>query len=216
MAYNQAMKPATPDIPPLPDIIPVFPLTGVLLLPRGRLPLHIFEPRYRRMIEACLKTDRLLGIIQPQDNDKLYKVGCVGKIVEFNEMEDGRYMISLLGISRFDVVEEVAMVDGYRRIHAGWDKYHRDREPDRAEIDRERLYKLLENYFSVCGLEADWESIRATSTEKLVHCLAMICPFAPMEKQLFLAAPDLASRAETLYQLLEISAAKCTDTGFMH
>lgn len=197
----------------LPPTIPVFPLTGVLLLPRGRLPLNIFEPRYLAMTEDAMASGhRLIGMIQPTEPEKdgkpppLFPSGCAGRITSFSETEDGRYLITLAGLCRFSVVEEIATVRGYRRVTADFARWQADlRSESAAGVDRKRLLELLKAYFAASGISADWEAISTTPDERLVTMLAMICPFAPQEKQALLEAPTLAERCKLMSALMEMA-----------
>lgn len=194
----------------LPDTIAVFPLPGALLLPRSRLPLHIFEPRYLQMLDDCLKTDsRLIGMIQPLAGPKgaggLHRIGCAGRVTQFSETEDGRYMITLAGLSRFRVVEEVEGFQPYRRCSVSWEGFDRDRagpEHDKG-FARDRFMALLDRYFSARDLQADWETLREADDELLVNSLSMLLEFGPEDKQALLEAPSLATRRETLVTLIE-------------
>jgi len=196
----------------LPEIIPVFPLPGALLLPRARLPLHLFEPRYLAMLEDALKTrERLIGMVQPnpapgrEDCPGLHRIGCVGRVTQFSETEDGRYMITLTGLSRFRVTEEVEGFAPYRRARVRWDSFERDTGPAETDpgFDRERFMNLLSRYFSARALETDWESLQQADDELLINSLSMLLGFEPEEKQALLEAPSLATRRETLVTLLE-------------
>jgi Lon protease-like protein len=196
----------------LPDVIPVFPLPGALLLPRARLPLHIFEPRYLAMLDDALKVpDRLIGMIQPvkgrdtANGPALYQIGCAGRVTQFSETEDGRYMITLTGISRFRVVDEVEGFTPYRRVRANWQGFERDRGADEADkgFDRDALMRLLERYFTARSLSTDWDSLRGADDELLINSLSMLLDFDPEDKQALLEAPCLTTRRETLMGLLE-------------
>jgi len=202
----------------LPRELPVFPLTGVLLLPRGRLPLNIFEKRYLAMFDDAIGTDRLIGMIQPSDpgagdmGPPLYSVGCAGRITSFNETDDGRYLVALDGVARFRIVEELELRRGYRRVVADWSPYAADLgDVDAVEkggaVDRHRLIELLQAYFRQQQLSANWEAIGQTPDERLVTSLAMICPFEPPEKQALLEAGCLSDRAKLMMSLLEIAIA---------
>jgi Lon protease-like protein len=211
----------TPD--DLPAVLPIFPIKGVLLLPGGRLPLNIFEPRYLAMVEDALKGDRLIGMIQPQSpcrdgaEPKVFPVGCAGRIVSFAEQEDGRYEIMLSGISRFKVAGEVDGARGYRRVAADWTPYHDDwQETAATPLDRARLTKLLHSYFALNKLSADWEAIEKTANRHLITCLAMICPFDAREKQALLEAPDPMARATLMMGLMEMAIAAQPDCGKAH
>ena len=195
----------------LPDIIPVFPLPGALLLPRSRLPLHIFEPRYLQMFEDALKTSgRLIGMVQPnevpgRDGTGLHAIGCAGRITQFSETEDGRYMITLSGMSRFRVLSEVKGFLPYRRCEVNWDGFERDlgREEKDAAIDRSGFLELLGRDYSARDLSADWETLKDADDELLVNSLSMLLDFDPEDKQALLEAPSLSTRRETLVTLIE-------------
>lgn len=198
----------------LPATLPVFPLSGVLLLPRGKLPLNIFEPRYLAMTQDALGAGRLIGMIQPRRADdpaeapELYEVGCAGRISQFAETDDGRFLITLTGVCRFAILGEIASMRGYRRAQVDWGRFRDDLAPPPAvELDRDALIERLKRYFAVQGIKADWNSIRATPDERLVTTLAMICPFEPGEKQGLLECPTLADRSEMLAALLDMAAA---------
>lgn len=200
-----------PQFGDLPPVIPVFPLAEVLLLPGGMLPLNIFEPRYLAMVDAALRTDRLIGMIQPLKGDDmagnppLYETGCAGRIRRFEETPDGRLLISLKGVCRFDVAEELAPHDGYRLVRADWSPYEGDLGADsNCCLDRGRLFPALRGYFKLHGIEADWHMLGEAGDDRLVTCLSMICPFGAPEKQALLEAPDVAARAEILTTLIEM------------
>ena len=196
----------------LPDTIPVFPLPGALLLPRARLPLHIFEPRYLAMIEDCLKTrQRLIGMIQPRQTPggekRLQAIGCAGRLTGFSETEDGRYMITLSGASRFRVKEEVQGFAPYRRFHVDWSPFNRDlglTEEDPG-FQRETFLSVLGRFFEKQGLSTDWKGLKEADPELLVNSLSMLCPFSPEDKQALLEAPTLVTRRETLVTLIEFA-----------
>ncbi|MGE0723219.1 MAG: LON peptidase substrate-binding domain-containing protein [Alphaproteobacteria bacterium] len=205
--------PFDPDFEALPRSLPVFPLPGVLLLPGGKLPLNIFEPRYLHMVQDALAGERMIGMIQPTEEERadrppaLYRTGCAGRIVSFSETDDGRFLITLSGLARFDVASEIATTRGYRRVVPSWAPYRDDygEEPPTA-VDRERLMRAVEGYFKAQGLSADWEAIKTTPDGRLVTALAMVCPFAPSEKQALLEADGPTARAETLVTLMEMAA----------
>ena len=197
----------------LPSILPIFPLAGVLLLPRGRLPLNIFEPRYLAMTRDALAGERLIGMVQPTDprvvgdNPPVYPTGCAGRITSFSETDDGRFMITLTGISRFRIREELPLLQGYRRVVPEWHEFARDLESeDQPGFDRDRLLRGLRSYFQHHKIEADWDAITAVPGERLVTSIAMICPFEPNEKQALLEAPDLEERARLLTAIVEMAA----------
>jgi Lon protease-like protein len=195
----------------LPDILPIFPLTGVLLLPRGRLPLNIFEPRYLAMTRDAMEGERLIGMVQPTEppirelNPAVYLTGCAGRITSFSETEDGRILITLIGVSRFRIREELPLLSGYRRVVAEWDEFAQDRNPDEAGFDRSRLTLGLRNFFTQRQVQADWSAIDQAPGEHLVTSIAMMCPFAPNEKQALLEAPTLEERARLLTALIEMT-----------
>ncbi|ABG29778.1 ATP-dependent protease [Roseobacter denitrificans] len=195
----------------LPDTIAIFPLGGALLLPRSRLPLHIFEPRYLQMLEDALKTrERLIGMIQPNEvpgrgGTGLHTIGCAGRIMQFSETEDGRYLITLAGVSRFRVVKEIEGFTPYRRCDVVWDGFDRDLGPDETDtaFQRQGFLKLLERYFDARQLSADWETLKEADDELLVNSLSMMLDFDPEDKQALLEAPSLTTRRETLVTLME-------------
>ena len=197
----------------LPEIIPIFPLPGALLLPRSRLPLHLFEPRYLAMLEDCLKTPgRLIGMIQPRQGpggEKLLcAIGCAGRVTAFSETEDGRYMITLTGISRFRLRHEVEGFTPYRRAQVEWAPFVRDtagRAEDDPGLDRAQLLEQLGRFFAHHKLGSDWESLKNAEPELLVNALSMLLPLSPEDKQALLEAPSLETRRETLVTLLEFS-----------
>jgi Lon protease-like protein len=194
----------------LPEIVPIFPLSGVLLLPGGRLPLNVFEPRYLAMVDAALRADRVIGMIQPRAPEEcsmgLYHTGCAGRITSFEETGDGRYLITLTGVARFKIAAEIEQQNGYRRVRADWVSYPKDTETsDCLGIDRERLHALLENYFSQEGLSCNWDTVADTSDNNLITCLAMVCPFDAREKQALLEAPCCKERASLFMTLLEMA-----------
>jgi Lon protease-like protein len=196
----------------LPTELAVFPLTGVLLLPRGRLPLNIFERRYLAMFDDALAGDRMIGMIQPSDPQAgepppLFEIGCAGRITSFNETGDGRYIVALDGVSRFRVAEELPLHRGYRRVVADWSPFAADLAEEEFAFDRTRLVALLQAYFRQQGLSANWDAVDQTPDERLLTSLAMICPFEPSEKQALLEAGCLSDRARLMMGLLEISTA---------
>lgn len=208
------MRPARFDT--LPDEIPLFPLSGALLLPRGELPLHIFEPRYLCMIDDALRGDRLIGMIQPRnpaagaegggDAAPLFTTGCAGRITGFTETDDHRYFITLTGVSRFALAGELPLQNGYRRGRVAWDDFRRDAEPAGClDLDRPRLRSLLEAYFEQHGIACDWHHVDEAGDEKLITCLSMICPFDAAEKQALLEAACCRARAAQFMTLLEMA-----------
>ncbi len=201
----------------LPAEFPIFPLTGALLLPHGRLPLNIFEPRYLAMTEDALAGGRVLGMIQPNavaaagtSGPSLYRVGCLGRLSSFSETDDGRYLITLTGIMRFVILDELPMRRGYRRIRADLDRYVDDADlhGGGSGFDRAELLVALRQYFTGRGFDANWDAINQMEDEALVVTLAMACPFSPAEKQALLEAETPADRAQALLALLRIDAHK--------
>jgi hypothetical protein len=200
--------------PELPATLPIFPLDGVLLLPHGHLPLHVFEPRYRAMIEAALGERRLVGMIQPRsghphplpDDADLYEVGCAGRIVSFAETDDGRFLITLRGVCRFRVQMELPLDRGFRRISPDFVPFLVDLDPiEEVALERRRLLEAAKIYLQVKGIACDWAAVEAASLPALITSLAMICPFEAGEKQALLESPGLGQRGELLVSLLELA-----------
>lgn len=195
----------------LPATIPVFPLTGALLLPRGELPLNIFEDRYMAMVRAALATPlRLIGMIQPKGDDahpdKLFDVGCAGRINSFHETDDGRYLITLAGVCRFRVTSELPQQDGFRRVTPDFTPFIHDlNSANDLNLDRTRLLVLLKEYFHAEGLSCSWEHVKNASDDTLMTALSMICPFDSHEKQALLEAHDAIARGKTFMTLLELA-----------
>ena len=220
-------NPFDPSFDDLPESLPVFPLNGVLLLPRAELPLNIFEPRYLAMVDEALAGDRLIGMIMPREDvtgirmgdSPVYPLGCAGRITSFSETEDGRYLISLSGLIRFDVKEELPIKSGFRRMKADFGPYRADLEQPEIEedfFDRKRLLRHLQHYFDAKGITADWEAIEDAPAERLITSLSMACPFDTPEKQALLEAPDQGARAETLIRLLEMGGGEAGQSGMAH
>jgi uncharacterized protein len=207
----------------LAEVIPVFPLPGALLLPRGQMPLNIFEPRYLAMIDdALLAGHRLIGMIQPDsahpgpaEKPNLFKIGCVGRITQIAETGDGRYLIQLTGIARFRIDEELAVATPYRQCRVVYAPFADDFVARKGEdaVDRERLLRALSEFLRVNDLKADWEGIENAPNEALVNALAMMSPYGTAEKQALLEAPDLKTRAEILVAMTEIELAQKTSGG---
>jgi hypothetical protein len=210
-----------PGATALCEILPIFPLAGVLLLPRGQLPLNIFEPRYLAMTRDALGGDRLIGMVQPSDpnqpaggNPPVYPTGCAGRITSFSETEDGRYLITLTGLCRFRIREELPLASGYRRIVPRWDEFADDlKNPRPPTFDRERLVRGLRAYFEKHRIKAEWDAINSVPGERLVTSIAMVCPFEPSEKQALLEARDLDQRAELLTAIVEMAVMGQTPDG---
>ncbi|MCZ6863272.1 MAG: LON peptidase substrate-binding domain-containing protein [Alphaproteobacteria bacterium] len=213
------------DIRQLPREVPIFPLSGAVLLPRAHLPLHIFEPRYLAMIEDASAGDGVIGMIQPRqterqepdDTPEIYGAGCLGRIVETQRNEDGRKLITLLGLCRFDVVGELPPARGYRRVTADYARFAGDLdEPGEGAFDRERLLSGLNAYFAARGVGGDWDRSEEAADELLIAAMTMICPFAPSEKQALLECPNLNDRAQMLTTLVEMSVAGTFGTSAEH
>jgi len=209
----------------IPSTVSIFPLAGALLLPRGQLPLIIFEPRYLEMINNAMSADRLIGMIQPaseadiemQDDadlcPKITKIGCVGRITSYTETGDGRILITLSGISRFCVIKELECPYSYRLCQIDCDPFASDFTPGIGEddVNREVLLSTFRKYLSAHGLEADWDSVHKSSNETLVNSLCIMSPYGAQEKQALLEAEDLKSRADILIALTEMEMAQTTD-----
>lgn len=208
----------------LPEIIPVFPLPGALLLPRGQMPLNIFEPRYLAMVDDSLRDGhRLIGMIQPDvahspknsDKPALFRVGCVGRITQLAESGDGRYILELTGVSRFKVVEELEVLTAYRQCKVDFFAFVDDFTARMGEddVDREALLSVLADFLKANNLKVDWEGVESAPNEALVNALAMMSPYGPAEKQAMLEAPDLKTRAEILIAVTEMDLAKKRTSG---
>jgi Lon protease-like protein len=199
----------------LPEVIPVFPLSAALLLPRAELPLNIFEPRYLAMVDQALGRDRVIGMVQPDEQapdgptgPALLKVGCAGRITSFAETGDGRYLIKLTGIARFKIVEEVESGRQYRSCRVTASCFASDfADGCDAPVDRSAVLRTFRAYLKAHNLDADWESVGQASNETLINTLAMIAPFDAAAKQALLEAPDLRARAETLVAITELTLA---------
>jgi len=197
----------------LPKSLPLFPLTGAVLLPRGQLPLNIFEPRYLEMFDYALQGDRLIGMIQPAEHEdriahpRLSQVGCAGKIVSYRETEDNRYLVTLAGICRFRLTGEMQTTTPWRAGFCDFGAFAADLAQlgDEA-FPRERLLAALKNYLTSRDLQADWKSVMTAPGEALINALAMMCPFGPAEKQALLEAQSFQDRASTLMALLEMGS----------
>jgi len=207
----------------LPEVIPVFPLPGALLLPRGQLPLNIFEPRYLAMVDDSLRDGhRLIGMIQPdpahpgpEDRPALFKVGCVGRITQIAESGDGRYLLQLTGIARFKVEQELNVATAYRQCRVTYQPFAVDFVPRSGEdeVDRKALLEALSAFLKANNLKTDWQGIESAPNEALVNALAMMSPYGVAEKQALLEAPTLKARAEILIAVTEIELAKKNTDG---
>jgi len=208
----------------LPEVIPVFPLPGALLLPRGQMPLNIFEPRYLAMVDDSLRDGhRLIGMIQPDvahadafaEAPPLFKIGCVGRITELTESGDGRYLIELTGVARFRVEAELPVKTAYRQCRVTYAPFADDFVARKGEnqVDREAVLTALRDFLEANELKADWEGIEKAPNEALVNALSMMSPYGAAEKQALLEAPDLKTRAEILVAITEIELAKRDSEG---
>ena len=207
----------------LPEIIPVFPLAGALLLPRGQLPLNIFEPRYLSMIDDSFRDGhRLIGMIQPdpahpgsEEKPALFRVGCIGRITQMAETGDGRYLLQLTGVVRFRIVEELIVATAYRQCRVTTIPFADDFVARKGEdaVDRKAVLEALTAFLKANKLKTDWEGVESAPNEALVNALAMMSPYGPAEKQALLEAPDLKSRAEILIAVTEMELAKKTAGG---
>jgi uncharacterized protein len=204
----------------LPSVMPLFPLPGALLLPRGQMPLNIFEPRYIAMIDEALRTHRLIGMIQPDGDSSLrsrasdlFTVGCAGRITQFAETGDNRYIITLTGVCRFRIEEELTAVTPFRQCQPRYDEFVTDLEAHAGEsaVDRESVLTALREFSQANGLSIDWKGIDSASNEALVNALSMMAPFGVREKQALLEAKDLKSRAELLVAITQIELARRDD-----
>ncbi|HWG79342.1 MAG TPA: LON peptidase substrate-binding domain-containing protein [Stellaceae bacterium] len=209
-------SPFAPDFAQLPKTLPIFPLTGVLLLPGGHLPLNIFEPRYLAMTRDALAEARMIGMVQPTEGQgdagdpPVYRRGCAGRMTAWSETDDGRYLITLAGVARFDITEELPRNERlYRRVVPDWSPYEGDLAEESAPLaaaERERLLAAIKPFFDRHGITADWKAVEASADERLVTTLAMVCPFASGEKQALLDAKDALERARLLTALMEMAA----------
>jgi uncharacterized protein len=213
MSINQAI--GSPD--ELPAVFPIFPLAGVLLLPRGELPLNIFEQRYIAMVDDTLRGARIIGMIQPDPEGRaetatpaLCSTGCAGRITQFAETGDGRYLITLTGIARFKLAEEIAAITPYRQCRADFGPFLIDFSPRAGEdqVDRDGILRTLRDYAETNHLQIDWNSINSAPNEVLVNALSMMSPCSPKEKQALLEAQDLKGRADVLVAITEMELAR--------
>jgi len=209
------MAPFHPRAEDLPSEFAVFPLAGALLLPRGKLPMNIFEPRYKALVEDALGQGRMFGMIQPDathpdgpGGPALFRIGCLGRLSAFSETDDGRYQITLTGLIRFAVVVELEGRRGYRRMRGDVAAFLGDLDlsPKQIKVERDTLLTALRGYFTHRGVEANWDAIKRLSDDNLVTTLAMVCPFEPVEKQALLEAGTAVEQAEMLLTLLRMGA----------
>jgi hypothetical protein len=217
-----------PSFDTLPATLPIFPLPGALLLPGGKLPLQIFEPRYLMMTRDALASDRLIGMIQPRDQDAeteglvshtaaLYPIGCAGRITAFSETDDGRFLVTLTGVCRFAIEREIPTIGGYRRVVPDFSRFRTDLAAEESPaIDRRRLLNALQAYFANQQISLDLNAIGDVPDDKLVTSLAMVCPFEAKEKQALLEAADLAERSRVMTALLELGLFPADAEGARH
>ena len=216
-------NPFEPGFEQLPDTLPIFPLSGVLLLPGGKLPLNVFEPRYLAMVMDALAGHRMIGMVQPQQPGgyagdgmpaddgppKVHRIGCAGRIVSFNETEDGRLLLALSGVCRFEIVRELDLAQGgYRRVSSVFSPFRADLDhaDEPVTLDRERLMAALAAFFRGKNLSTDWDAVKQAADANLVTSLSMVLPFGPAEKQALLEAADGSARAKLLIAFLEMAA----------
>lgn len=209
----------------LPARIPVFPLRGTILLPRAGLPLNVFEPRYLAMLDDVVAGSRVLGIVQPLPGDDgesppgksigLRRVGCAGRVTAFQELDDGRLVVNLTGICRFDVAEELPTAKPYRIVEASYERFAADLAEGHGEVDVDRntLLRVLRSYLDANRLKTDWNAIQRSPSELLVNALSVMSPYGPEEKQALLEAIDLKTRADVLVALAEMELASTSGTG---
>jgi len=209
----------------LPDTLPIFPLPGTILLPRCRLPLNIFEPRYIAMTDAALGSGRVIGMIQPVDPGtddpapEVYGTGCAGRITSFSETDDGRILLILTGLCRFDVAEELRVDTPFRQVRADWSPYRDDLEGfgGGGDVDRDHLFEILRAYFDARGLDTDWDTLETSDNQMLVNSLVMSCPFEASEKQILLEATSVDDRNRLMVSLMEMATLDSfDDAGSMH
>lgn len=205
------------NVQDIPQVVPLFPLTGILLLPGGQLPLNIFEPRYIDMVDHALKTDRLIGMIQNSSLENsgpvegLYEVGCLGRLIGFEESGDGRYLINLAGVCRFRILNEVKGDQAFRSFTIAPFATDLRNGQDGDEVDRTQLLETLKSFLTINEMEMDWKSVERADNEMLVNALSMMSPCGAVEKQALLEAPDLKTRADTLIAVTEIDLARNSD-----
>jgi len=210
----------------LPSRLPVFPLRGAILLPRATLPLNVFEPRYLAMVDAAMSGARVIGIIQPTGREEaddapisstagLKRVGCAGRITSYQELDDGRLIITLTGVARFEIVDEAPTAKPYRTVTASYERFTQDFSEGLGEdeVDRANLLRVLKSYLDANRMKADWTAVQRASSEFLINVLAVMSPYGPEEKQALLEAADLKTRADVLVALAEMELASGGDTG---
>lgn len=199
----------------LPGVIPVFPLPGALLLPRGQMPLNIFEPRYLAMVDDAMRSHRVIGMVQP-DGDQagsrppLLALGCAGRITSFAETGDGRYLVTLTGVARYSIAEELAVITPYRQCRVDFSAFGSDLDATAQGegVDRAGLLRTLRSFAEAHDLSVDWEGVDDAPNDVLVNALSMMSPFGPREKQALLEAADLKTRADVLIAIAEVELAR--------
>ena len=192
---------------PLPRKVPIFPLTDVILLPQGHIKLNIFENRYLNMTEDCLSSNRIIGMLQPKQKSKLYDIGCIGKIVQFSEIEENKFFIELKGICRYKIINHALSERKYRIAEVSYEEYSTDLNNKKTEIDKHQFLRPMKKYFDSKNIQTDWKIIDRAPIEVLVNSLAQSCPFTSIEKQALLEAKDITSRSNLMITLFEINAA---------
>jgi hypothetical protein len=214
------VRPFHPRLSDLPRVLPIFPLSGALLLPQGKLPLNIFEPRYLALVQDSLGWGRIFGMIQPNTlgsgpkDPPVFDTGCAGRVSMFSETEDGRLLITLTGVCRFRVAEEIEGTRGYRRVIPDWEPFAADlEEAPEIALDRERLMAVLRAYLKLHNMDLNWKAVEAADNLDLSISLAVACPFEPTEKQALLESPDAQHRGEMLIALMEMAVAGSTSGG---
>lgn len=205
------MNVAYKTVAELPTVLPIFPLPGALLLPRGQMPLNIFEPRYLAMVDDAMKTHRIVGMVQPdggegRERPTLHLLGCAGKITSFAETGDGRYLITLTGVARYHIEEELTVITPYRQCRVDFGGYAADLDEDAQQgaVDREGLLRTLRDFAKAHDLSVDWDGVDDAPNDVLVNALSMMSPFGPREKQALLEAADLKTRADVLIAIAEV------------
>ncbi len=208
----------------LPRELIVFPLPGALLLPYGRLPLNIFEPRYLAMVEDALANKRTFGMIQTKapvgglvpDGEPLYDVGCAGRIISFAETGDGRYVLTLEGMCRYRILREIEGRRGYRRVEADYAPFKNDLADDGWKLDREAFFATLKGYFEAQGIRTEWDNLQKADDHMLIATLGMMCPFDIKEKQALVEAPDFAGMSEIMRSLMEMATISSDQSSAKH
>lgn len=204
-----------------PKEVPIFDLSGLVLLPQGHLPLQVKEPPYLRLVEHALKQDRYVGIVQSKEKKRkeespLFQTGCLGKITTFSESDNGSYMLVISGLVRFRIVKELPKMLDFRRVLVSYESYLHDYlDQGQVSFERERLLELLKNYFTTNRIQANWDEIQTVPDEKLITSLTMICPFNPSEKQALLESPTMAERCRMMTALLEMAFIKHQSTSWL-